>query len=68
MKGIDYYRNDGSVSANARQHNIDRFNDPNNKQARLFLLSKKACSLGVNLVGANRLVLFDVSWNPGKIK
>ena len=30
----------------------------------MFLLSSKAGGVGLNLVGANRLVLFDIDWNP----
>lgn len=32
--------------------------------AQVLLLSAKAGGAGLNLIGANRLVLFDTDWNP----
>lgn len=29
-----------------------------------FLLSSKAGGVGLNLIGGNRLILFDPDWNP----
>jgi len=34
----------------------------------VFLLSSKAGGCGLNLIGANRLVLFDPDWNPANDK
>lgn len=33
-----------------------------------FLLSSKAGGCGLNLIGGNRLVLFDPDWNPANDK
>ncbi|XP_068719985.1 transcriptional regulator ATRX homolog [Montipora capricornis] len=63
-RGCDYFRMDGSTSAAMRQRWADIFNDEDNKNARLFLISTKAGGLGINLVAANRVIVFDVSWNP----
>ncbi|KAJ2600215.1 DNA-dependent ATPase protein rad54 [Coemansia sp. RSA 1721] len=62
-RGFGYYRLDGSMTISKRQHIVDRFNDPRDS-AFVFLLSSKAGGCGINLVGANRLVLFDSSFNP----
>eukprot|EP01027_Heterolobosea_sp_BB2_P019512 GEZU01027408.1.p1 GENE.GEZU01027408.1~~GEZU01027408.1.p1 ORF type:complete len:837 (-),score=159.01 GEZU01027408.1:101-2611(-) len=58
-----YYRLDGSTAGAARQKMVDQFNKEHATQ-KLFLISTKAGGLGLNLTGANRVVLFDVSWNP----
>ncbi|KHO01128.1 recombinational repair protein [Metarhizium album ARSEF 1941] len=56
-------RLDGTMNVNKRQRLVDRFNDPNGDEF-VFLLSSKAGGCGINLIGANRLVLFDPDWNP----
>ena len=57
-------RLDGSVPAKKRQALVDQFNNAPPSKAFLFLLSAKAGGVGLNLIGASRLVLFDVDWNP----
>uniref|UniRef100_A0A4W4E2X8 RAD54 like 2 n=1 Tax=Electrophorus electricus TaxID=8005 RepID=A0A4W4E2X8_ELEEL len=64
VRSINYYRLDGSTSASERERLINQFNDPANTMAWVFLLSTRAGCLGVNLIGANRVVVFDASWNP----
>ncbi|KAG8234944.1 hypothetical protein J437_LFUL015512 [Ladona fulva] len=63
-KGIDYFRIDGSVSGENRSIWCKSFNREDNSRARLFLISTRAGGMGINLVGANRVILFDASWNP----
>uniref|UniRef100_A0A1I8IRD6 Helicase ATP-binding domain-containing protein n=1 Tax=Macrostomum lignano TaxID=282301 RepID=A0A1I8IRD6_9PLAT len=62
--GEDYLRLDGSTSAASRKSMSEAFNKESDTRLRLFLISTKAGGLGVNLPAANRVVIFDVSWNP----
>ncbi|XP_058745807.1 SNF2 domain-containing protein CLASSY 4 [Vicia villosa] len=54
---------DGKVDLKDKQSLIHSFNDEN-CQAKILLASTKACSEGISLVGASRVVLLDVVWNP----
>ncbi|KAJ5976251.1 hypothetical protein N7481_009958 [Penicillium waksmanii] len=56
-------RLDGTMNIKKRSKLVDKFNDPEGPEF-VFLLSSKAGGCGLNLIGANRLVLFDPDWNP----
>ncbi|RDW67968.1 hypothetical protein BP6252_09364 [Coleophoma cylindrospora] len=62
-RGYGSLRLDGTMNVTKRQKLVDKFNDPNGEEF-VFLLSSKAGGCGINLIGANRLVLFDPDWNP----
>ena len=47
----------------ARQAAVARLNDPASG-VYVMLLSSKAGGCGLNLIGANRLVMYDLDWNP----
>ncbi|KFK42719.1 snf2 super family [Arabis alpina] len=61
-KGYSFARLDGSTPTNLRQSLVDDFNASPSKQ--VFLISTRAGGLGLNLVSANRVVIFDPNWNP----
>ncbi|KAH9517175.1 hypothetical protein DERF_007865 [Dermatophagoides farinae] len=63
-RDVDYFRIDGKVTVETRHRIIQTFNDESNKKARLLLLSTRSGGIGINLVGANRCIIFDCSWNP----
>ncbi|XP_037070372.1 DNA repair and recombination protein RAD54-like [Pollicipes pollicipes] len=63
MRGYCSVRLDGSMTIKKRAKIVDRFNDPSSPEF-IFMLSSKAGGCGLNLIGANRLVMFDPDWNP----
>ncbi|KAL2068278.1 hypothetical protein VTL71DRAFT_16376 [Oculimacula yallundae] len=62
LDGFNYLRMDGSTPIKDRQVLVDRFN--NDPDLHVFLLTTKVGGLGVNLTGANRVIIFDPDWNP----
>lgn len=61
--GYTFCRLDGHTPTGQRQRLVDSFNSPYS-QSFLFLLSSKAGGVGLNLIGASHLVLYDIDWNP----
>nr|GMD97291.1 SNF2 domain-containing protein CLASSY 4-like [Ipomoea batatas] len=54
---------DGKIDAKYRQDRISAFNNPASV-AKVLLASTASCCEGINLIGASRIVLLDVVWNP----
>ncbi|KAI4656103.1 hypothetical protein J4E93_000821 [Alternaria ventricosa] len=62
LPDINWRRMDGETPIKDRQNLVDEFNnDPN---LHVFLLTTKVGGLGVNLTGANRVIIYDPDWNP----
>jgi len=59
---ISYTRIDGSTKIDERQSLIDQFRDEESITA--FLLTTKAGGTGINLMYANKVIIFDGSFNP----
>jgi len=57
-------RIDGKMVSAARTKVVTAFNDPRNQQDIIMLLSSKAGGCGLNIIGANRLIMYDPDWNP----
>lgn len=57
-----YVRMDGSTPIAKRQALVDTFNT--NEAYDVFLLTTKVGGLGVNLTGADRVIIYDPDWNP----
>ncbi|XP_061192459.1 DNA excision repair protein ERCC-6-like [Saccostrea echinata] len=61
-RNYSYLRMDGGTPISSRQAMITTYNqDPS---IYLFLLTTRVGGLGVNLTGANRVIIFDPDWNP----
>lgn len=56
-----YFYLDGQTSPRDRVEMCDRFNDG---EGDLFLISLKAGGTGLNLTGADTVILYDLWWNP----
>lgn len=62
-KGLSFCRLDGSTSQEERVFEIKEFNSRTGKES-VFLLSTRAGGLGINLMAADTVIIFDNDWNP----
>ncbi|KHE71246.1 DEAD/DEAH box helicase [Halobacillus sp. BBL2006] len=60
-EGIDGFYLDGSTKSEHRMEQVERFNE-GEKDA--FFISLKAGGTGLNLTGADTVILYDLWWNP----
>lgn len=56
-------RLDGTTNVKTRQSLLDSFN-AEGSDLFVFLLTTRAGGIGINLVGADRVLIFDPDWNP----
>ncbi|GKY94165.1 hypothetical protein MPSEU_000382600 [Mayamaea pseudoterrestris] len=61
-QGWKFGRIDGKTSVGARQRLVDTFNNDDSYFG--MLCTTQTGGVGLNLTGADRVVLFDPSWNP----
>lgn len=65
MQGLRFVRLDGDITERKeRQKRIDQFR--NDATIPCFVLTTGVGGVGLNLVGADRVVLMDPAWNPAK--
>ncbi|AFM98936.1 superfamily II DNA/RNA helicase [Encephalitozoon hellem ATCC 50504] len=62
IRKYTYLRMDGRTATSVRSSLVDRFN--RDEDVFIFLLTTKVGGLGLNLIGASRIVIYDPDWNP----
>ncbi|MDQ0200170.1 DEAD/DEAH box helicase [Neobacillus ginsengisoli] len=60
-QGVPFFYLDGNTPASKRVEICDRFNEG---ESDMFLISLKAGGTGLNLTGADTVILYDLWWNP----
>jgi superfamily II DNA or RNA helicase len=61
MEGRNFFYLDGQTASKERVQLVDRFNKG---ESTIFLISLKAGNTGLNLTGADTVILYDLWWNP----
>jgi chromodomain-helicase-DNA-binding protein 1 len=63
LRGHPFQRLDGSMKPEDRNKAIEHYNSPGSPDF-VFLLSTRAGGMGINLVTADTVIIFDSDWNP----
>ncbi|KAI0128052.1 hypothetical protein F4776DRAFT_664803 [Hypoxylon sp. NC0597] len=63
LRGYQFQRLDGTIGAGPRRLAINHFNAEDSSDF-CFLLSTRAGGLGINLMTADTVIIFDSDWNP----
>ena len=63
LRGYKFQRLDGTIAAGPRRMAINHFNAEDSEDF-CFLLSTRAGGLGINLMTADTVIIFDSDWNP----
>ncbi|XP_009640195.1 DNA excision repair protein ERCC-6 [Egretta garzetta] len=61
-RNYSYLRMDGTTAIASRQPLITRYNE--DKSIFIFILTTRVGGIGVNLTGADRVIIYDPDWNP----
>ncbi|KAM3836498.1 DNA excision repair protein ERCC-6 isoform 1-T3 [Vipera latastei] len=62
QRNYSYLKMDGTTTVASRQPLISRFNE--DASTFVFLLTTRVGGLGINLTGADRVIIYDPDWNP----
>ncbi|XP_066590003.1 lymphocyte-specific helicase-like isoform X2 [Prorops nasuta] len=62
MRGYKYVRLDGSTDVEDRKERIVQFN--HDDDTFIFIMSTRAGGVGLNLTGADTVIIYDSDWNP----
>ncbi|XP_061490737.1 DNA excision repair protein ERCC-6 isoform X2 [Rhineura floridana] len=62
QRNYSYLKMDGTTTVASRQPLITRYNE--DISIFIFLLTTRVGGLGINLTGADRVIIYDPDWNP----
>jgi transcription termination factor 2 len=63
-RDLEYCQISGDINLIKRNEIVQEFNNKSNTHLKVMLLSLTAGGVGLNLIGANRMFLMDIHWNP----